>query len=71
LSGILPAYTKEELRALWAATRDASIEGIMLKRRDSPYVSGRPKGQWYKWKRAPLTLDCVLMYAQRGSGKRS
>jgi ATP-dependent DNA ligase len=43
----------------------------MLKRRDSPYISGRPKGQWYKWKRAPLTLDCVLMYAQRGSGKRS
>ena len=43
----------------------------MLKRRDSPYVAGRPKGQWYKWKRAPLTLDCVLMYAQRGSGKRS
>ena len=71
LSGILPAYTKEELRTLWTATRDASIEGIMLKRRDSPYVSGRPKGQWYKWKRAPLTLDCVLMYAQRGSGKRS
>jgi DNA ligase-1 len=35
------------------------------------YISGRPKGQWYKWKRAPLTLDCVLMYAQRGSGKRS
>ena len=34
-------------------------------------MAGRPKGQWYKWKRAPLTLDCVLMYAQRGSGKRS
>ena len=43
----------------------------MLKRRDSPYVAGRPKGLWFKWKRAPLTLDCVLMYAQRGSGKRS
>ena len=43
----------------------------MLKRRDSPYVAGRPKGLWCKWKRAPLTLDCVLMYAQRGSGKRS
>ena len=43
----------------------------MLKRRDSPYVAGRPKGLWWKWKRAPLTLDCVLMYAQRGSGKRS
>ena len=43
----------------------------MLKRRDSPYVAGRPKGHWYKWKRAPLTVDAVLMYAQRGTGKRS
>ena len=71
LSAIINAGSKDELRLLWAATRDASIEGIMLKRRDSPYVAGRPKGFWYKWKRAPLTLDCVLMYAQRGSGKRS
>jgi DNA ligase-1 len=43
----------------------------MLKRWDSLYVSGRPRGLWYKWKRAPLTLDCVLMYAQRSNGKRS
>jgi DNA ligase 1 len=43
----------------------------MLKRRDSSYIAGRPKGQWWKWKRAAQTLDCVLMYAQRGSGKRS
>jgi DNA ligase-1 len=43
----------------------------MLKRRDSPYVAGRRVGLWYKWKRDPLTADCVLMYAQRGSGKRS
>ena len=43
----------------------------MLKRRDSPYVGGRRAGLWYKWKRDPLTADCVLMYAQRGSGKRS
>jgi DNA ligase 1 len=71
LSEIILAVTKEDLGEQWSATRDAGIEGIMLKRRDSPYVSGRPKGQWYKWKRAPLTLDCVLMYAQRGSGKRS
>ncbi len=51
--------------------RDASIEGIMLKRRDSAYVAGRRTGLWYKWKRDPLTADCVLMYAARGSGKRS
>ena len=43
----------------------------MLKRRDSPYVAGRRVGLWYKWKRDPLTADCVLMYAQRGHGKRS
>ncbi len=48
-----------------------SVEGIMLKRRDAPYVPGRPKGQWWKWKRDPYTVDAVLMYAQRGSGKRS
>ncbi len=56
---------------MWAGARETGIEGLMLKRRDSPYLAGRPKGHWYKWKRAPLTLDAVLMYAQRGSGKRS
>ncbi len=43
----------------------------MLKRGDSAYVSGRPRGPWFKWKRDALTLDTVLMYAQRGHGKRS
>ncbi|WP_367716239.1 cisplatin damage response ATP-dependent DNA ligase [Nitratireductor sp. GISD-1A_MAKvit] len=47
------------------------IEGVMLKRRDSPYLAGRPKGPWFKWKRDPFRLDAVLMYAQRGHGKRS
>jgi ATP-dependent DNA ligase len=71
LSPLIEAKNKHELRRLWSQTRATSIEGIMLKRRDSRYIAGRPKGEWYKWKRAPLTLDCVLMYAQRGSGKRS
>ena len=59
------------LAELRRAARDRAIEGVMLKRRDSPYVAGRRAGLWYKWKRDPLTADCVLMYAQRGSGKRS
>jgi DNA ligase 1 len=44
---------------------------VMLKRADSPYVAGRPTGQWYKWKIDPKLVDAVLMYAQRGHGKRS
>ncbi|MEZ5810225.1 MAG: cisplatin damage response ATP-dependent DNA ligase [Rhizobiaceae bacterium] len=47
------------------------IEGVMLKRLDSPYLAGRPKGPWFKWKRDPHVVDAVLMYAQRGHGKRS
>jgi DNA ligase-1 len=48
-----------------------AVEGVMLKRRDSVYVPGRPKGPWWKWKRDPMIIDAVLMYAQRGHGKRS
>jgi DNA ligase-1 len=51
---------------------DASVaEGVMLKRWDSAYLPGRPKGPWFKWKRDPRLIDAVLMYAQRGHGKRS
>ena len=59
------------LATLRAGARDAAQEGLMLKRRDGAYLGGRPMGQWFKWKRAALTADCVLMYAQRGHGKRS
>jgi DNA ligase-1 len=48
-----------------------AVEGIMLKRKDAPYVPGRPKGPWWKCKRDPMIVDAVLMYAQRGHGKRS
>jgi ATP-dependent DNA ligase len=48
-----------------------AVEGVMLKRRDALYLPGRPKGQWWKWKRDPHVIDAVLMYAQRGHGKRS
>ena len=71
VSQLIEAESFEELEDLRLNARDASIEGIMLKRRDSAYVAGRRTGLWYKWKRDPLTADCVLMYAQRGSGKRS
>jgi DNA ligase 1 len=71
LSEVLDAADFEALGAIRAGARDAAIEGMMLKRRDSPYLPGRKVGQWYKWKRDPLTADCVMMYAQRGSGKRS
>ncbi len=47
------------------------IEGLMLKQRSSTYVPGRPKGPWFKWKRDPFIIDAVLVYAQRGHGKRS
>ena len=71
LSAVIEAADFTELSALRDAARDAAIEGLMLKRRDSAYVAGRRAGLWYKWKRDPLVADCVLMYAQRGHGKRS
>ena len=71
LSPLIPFQTWDELKELRAGARDRGIEGIMLKRGDSAYLSGRPKGPWFKWKRDALTVDTVLMYAQRGHGKRS
>jgi DNA ligase-1 len=71
LSQLIEADSFEQLEVLRTSARDVAIEGMMLKRRDSAYVGGRRAGLWYKWKRDPLTADCVLMYAQRGSGKRS
>jgi DNA ligase-1 len=61
----------DELEALRRNPPHSIIEGVMLKRRNSPYLAGRPKGPWFKWKRDPFTVDAVLMYAQRGHGKRS
>jgi DNA ligase 1 len=71
LSPLIPFASWDELRQLRDGARQRGIEGLMLKRADSPYVPGRPKGLWFKWKRGALTLDAVLMYAQRGHGKRS
>jgi DNA ligase-1 len=74
LSPIQPFATWAELAALRAAPPEGdarAAEGLMLKRWDSIYEAGRPKGPWFKWKRDPHLIDAVLMYAQRGHGKRS
>ncbi len=72
LSPLLTHTTWDDLAALRADPPvGAAAEGLMLKRRDSAYVAGRPKGPWFKWKRDPHVIDAVLMYAQRGHGKRS
>jgi DNA ligase 1 len=71
VSTLIEGKSFDDLMELRLNARDASIEGLMLKRRDSPYVAGRRVGYWYKWKRDPLVADCVMMYAQRGHGKRS
>jgi DNA ligase-1 len=76
ISPLIPFASWDELaahRADPSAAGDdaAAIEGCMLKRIDSPYLPGRPKGLWFKWKRDPMVVDAVLMYAQRGHGKRS
>jgi DNA ligase-1 len=71
LSPLVAFSAWDELAALRHGSRQAGMEGLMLKRRDSAYLAGRPKGYWYKWKRDPHVIDAVLMYAQRGQGKRS
>ncbi|RVT91717.1 cisplatin damage response ATP-dependent DNA ligase [Rhodovarius crocodyli] len=71
LSPLIPFTAWEELAEMRAGARAASMEGLMLKRLDSPYTAGRIKGPWWKWKRGTQNVDAVLMYAQRGHGKRS
>ena len=74
LSPLQPFETWDELAALRSAPPPGDpriAEGLMLKRWDSVYEPGRPKGPWFKWKRDPHLIDAVLMYAQRGHGKRS
>ncbi|KEP68287.1 ATP-dependent DNA ligase [Thioclava dalianensis] len=71
LSPQLSFRSWDDLAALRADPPETVIEGVMLKRRDSAYVAGRPRGPWYKWKRDPMVIDAVLLYAQRGHGKRS
>jgi DNA ligase-1 len=71
LSALVDFSSWEELDDLRSTPPDPVIEGVMIKRRDSVYQAGRLKGPWFKWKRNPYNVDAVLMYAQRGHGKRS
>ncbi len=71
LSASVPFQTWDDLSAARDQSRDLNAEGLMLKRRDSPYLSGRKKGDWWKWKIDPLTIDAVMIYAQAGHGRRA
>ncbi len=61
----------DRLADIRATAREENAEGLMIKRADSPYLSGRKKGDWWKWKLDPLTIDAVMIYAQAGSGRRA
>jgi DNA ligase 1 len=65
------ATARNDPAAAGAGADAGAVEGIMLKRRDAAYLPGRPKGPWWKWKRDPFVIDAVLLYAQRGHGRRS
>ena len=71
LSPLVEATDWDALARKRAASRDLGVEGVMLKRRDAPYGVGRVRGPWWKWKIEPYTIDAVLMYAQRGHGRRA
>ncbi|WP_312528217.1 cisplatin damage response ATP-dependent DNA ligase [Paracoccus sp. (in: a-proteobacteria)] len=71
LSPLLDFADWDQLAALRAQPPQTVIEGVMLKRVDSLYQAGRPRGPWFKWKQDPMVVDAVLLYAQRGHGKRS
>ncbi len=71
ISPIVEAESWEDLTETRIESRSRKVEGFMLKRKASPYRVGRPRGDWWKWKIEPLTVDAVMIYAQRGTGKRA
>lgn len=71
LSQIIQAENYNDLKEIREKSREINSEGLMLKQKKSIYHSGRKKGDWWKWKVDPLTIDAVLVYAQKGSGRRS
>lgn len=71
ISGIIASETWDELAGFRARSREVKAEGLMLKHIDSPYETGRKRGSWWKWKIDPLTIDGVMIYAQKGHGRRA
>ena len=71
ISPVIRLGSWDELKEIRKQSRDKGSEGIMLKRKDSEYKTGRKRGDWWKWKMDPLTIDAVMVYAQKGSGRRS
>ena len=71
ISEVIDFNSWNDLGELRKKSRDKNSEGIMLKRKDSVYKVGRKRGDWWKWKIDPLTIDCVMVYAAKGSGRRS
>jgi DNA ligase-1 len=71
LGGVVAAGSWAELAALREGSRERRVEGLMLKKRDSPYGTGRTRGAWWKWKIEAYTFDAVMVYAQPGHGRRS
>ena len=71
ISPVVAYSSWEELAALRATSREMGAEGFMLKKKSSPYLVGRKRGDWWKWKVDPLTIDAVMIYAQKGAGRRS
>ncbi|WP_422104762.1 ATP-dependent DNA ligase [Winogradskyella sp.] len=71
LSFIVAFQKWDDLNAIRDNSRAINSEGLMLKQKHSPYHTGRKKGDWWKWKVDPLTIDAVMIYAQKGSGRRS
>src|SRR5450432_4253349 len=71
ISPVIEFADWQQLTGLRSASRDMGAEGLMLKRKDSVYQTGRKRGDWWKWKIDPLVIDCVMVYAQKGHGRRS
>jgi DNA ligase-1 len=71
LSPVIDFHSWDELKNLRLTSRENNSEGLMLKRKSSPYQVGRKRGDWWKWKIDPLTIDAVMIYAQKGTGRRS